>query len=233
MNPDDILFQPLDLPPLTFLPELARMYTEIIPGWYWDAYRKVHMLPMMTPGGAMSKAGSLNRAKSEELKWTGLATHETSLYFERHIYTWLNPVGRIMLLKTPPRDQLGIHIDCSKSAFKTRQHKFRIVIAGRTDSLFFLNGDDGEKVHALNIKQGIPFIIDGSWPHGMINNFARHKITLCLGAPWTGEDSPAYLDLLERSCRKFRGIRKSDLTLPTDYENYFENPDDRKKKFDD
>ena len=31
--------------------------------------------------------------------------------------------------------------------------------------------------------------MDGGWPHGMINNTNEVKVTLAVGAPWTGNDS--------------------------------------------
>ena len=109
-----------------------------------------------------------------------------------------------------PEQQNPVHIDCSPKMFNVTQHKFRIVIQGCSDTLYFKTRK-GKIWAPLTNK---PFIIDGSWPHGMINNSKHPKYTLCFGSPWSYSDSyPGLNPLLF--------VNKND--LPGSYYKYF-NP---------
>jgi hypothetical protein len=87
-----------------------------------------------------------------------------------------------MALITQPNFANYEHIDCDPHELNTQQHKFRIVLQGQTDTLYFIT--DQGNVAAPNIEGA--FIMDGGWPHGMINNTDNVKITIAVGAPWTG-----------------------------------------------
>jgi hypothetical protein len=192
--------------------------------WFWDSYRTVLMLPLYTPGGATSKKDSQN-TKHVALGWTKYADDDTVDFFENQVFPWLDKKGRIILLKTPPDESLSPHIDCSKDAFGTRQHKLRVVLQGTVDSLMFLTKEGAISPPADHRNL---FVIDGSWPHYMTNNFNDWKYTICLGAPWTGGYTEAYENII-KNATDFVTLDSS--MLPSNYEDYFEDPEERKKKF--
>lgn len=192
--------------------------------WYWDSYRTVRMLPLYTPGGAIDKKGSQNK-KNSELDWTVYADADTVDFFETKVFPWLDKKGRIILLKTPPGDSLATHIDCSREVFGTRQHKLRVVLQGEVNSLTFVTKD--KDVSPKGDHRNL-FVMDGSWPHYMTNTFNDWKYTICLGAPWDGGPTEEYNKLLEHT-EDLIQITKDQ--LPNNYEEYFEDPEARKKKF--
>ena len=66
--------------------------------------------------------------------------------YERiHVKTYIKPfmvnLPRAMIISTPPGGKNKIHIDCSRKKFDTLQLKFRIVLHGSTDTLYFLDKD--------------------------------------------------------------------------------------------
>jgi hypothetical protein len=89
-----------------------------------------------------------------------------------------------MALITQPTFSNYEHIDCDPHELNTKQHKFRIVLQGRTDTLYFITNQGN--LSAPNIDG--PFIMDGGWPHGMINTTDQVKVTLAVGAPWIGNE---------------------------------------------
>ena len=192
--------------------------------WFWDSYRNVRMLPLYTNSGSITKTGSQNN-KESILNWTEFADNDTIDFFEQQVFPWLDKKGRIILLKTPPKESLAIHIDCNKKTFNTRQHKLRMVLQGEVNSLSFVTKH--KDIQPNNDHRNL-FVINGGWPHYMTNKFDDWKYTLCLGAPWEGGDTVTYLDLLRNS----EDIIKLDNThLPYNYEQYFENPIERERKF--
>lgn len=192
--------------------------------WYWDSYRTVRMLPLFTPGGAIDKKGSQNK-KNSELNWTTYADDDTIKFFEENVFPWLDKKGRIILLKTPPGESLATHIDCSREVFGTRQHKLRIVLQGEVNSLTFVTKSCETQPPSDHRNL---FVMDGSWPHYMKNTFNDWKYTICLGAPWDGGPTDEYNKLLENAEHILRIDRNQ---LPDNYEQYFEDPESRKKKF--
>lgn len=214
-NRDRLLFASLDIE----LPNKTKMLNDLLlipdSAWIGDVYRKTHMLPLMTKSGG-STLNNINQLPtlehSRDFSWTSYAPKSIIEYFEQYVFTWLRPRPRVMILKTPPGGVNAEHIDCLKSQFHTRQHKFRVPLSGNTDSLYFIT--DSGLVRPPRIQE--PFIMDGSWPHGMINDSADWKITICAGSPWFGSD--AY--------PPFKHSMYSDnLRLPEDYEKYFNSQD--------
>jgi len=194
--------------------------------WFWDSYRKVRMLPLYTPGSATTKIGSQNN-KNSVLDWTSYADENTIDFFEKKVFSWLDKKGRIILLKTPPNDSLATHIDCSRKSFGTRQHKLRVVLQGEVNSLTFVtkNKDLQPKNNHRNL-----FVMDGSWPHYMTNTFNDWKYTICLGSPWEGGDTEEYIQIIKKS-EDIIELERSN--LPKNYKQYFEDPEERKRKFKD
>ena len=185
--------------------------------WFWDDYRNCSMLSLMNQTGDMTKEGSKNENKKSNFLWTKCAPPFIKAYFEKHVWTWTKMKSRIIVIRTRPGQSHFVHIDCSPDKFKTIQHKFRIVLQGQTDSLYFETSKG--KIYAPQTEK--PFIMDGSWPHGMTNTSPLTKYTLCLGAPWSHSDYyPGLKPLIY--------ARAKD--LPSSYQQYF-NPKYKNKAY--
>ena len=133
-----------------------------------------------------------------------------------------------MVLKTPPHDRNQEHIDCNQKKMGSMQHKLRIVLQGNVDTLYYVTKTD--KIYPPKNKEGIPFIIDGSWPHGMFNNTDGEKYTITIGAPWTGENNSEYTELLSQSINNDT-LYKNGHLMPADIDHFFENPTQKRKKW--
>jgi hypothetical protein len=213
----NILFAGLTLPEIDrekILFELLKIESR---HWIKDSYRCTEMLPVMTQNGRYDRSSLLNIGETlfeqkRDFTWTELAPQTLKEYFEQFIFSWVNPRPRIVILKTKPYQSNNIHIDCTPQEFGSKQLKLRLVVSGRVDSLYFLT-QDGE-VRPPEIRS--PFLIDGSWPHGMHNDYHEDKITSCVGAPWTGSEIYPLFNTL---------IQKSDYKLPSNFKSYFEKTD--------
>ena len=174
---------------------------------FWDDYRHTKMIPLMTKQGQGSVHGASNY-KQGEFTWVDYAPTEIKDWFENHVFTWAGTRARVMALITQPGTSNYEHIDCETHELNTRQHKFRIVLQGRTDTLYFKTsvGD----IPAPNIDGA--FIMDGGWPHGMTNTGTEVKVTLAMGAPWTGNPTYSNIDIL-MDRRKF--------TMPADLARFW------------
>lgn len=206
---NDILFASLDLPPFDKEKMLADIRAVPENLWHWEPYRGTRALTLMTHNGNVSLNDAITFTKTNGYYWTPCAPASIVDYFEKYIFNWLQPKPRIMVLRTAPHTANNEHIDCIPETFNTRQHKFRIVLSGRVDSLYFIT----KKGNVFVPETDRPFIMDGGWPHGMNNTSDQEKITICVGAPWTGADKyPKFLQTLYRA----------DHQMPENYDVYFE-----------
>ena len=153
--------------------------------WFWNEYRTCDLLALMTQTGDFHRSKAENNPFNSDFFWTPFVPDFIKKYFEENIFTWTKTKSRIMIIRTKAYKENKIHIDCSPQKFHTTQHKFRIVVQGNTDSLYFRTKK--KDIWAPSTQK--PFIIEGSWPHGMINNSPLPKYTIALGAPWTHCDS--------------------------------------------
>lgn len=201
----------LDYRNITFLPldidvcakTLATMSKEITQqkDGFWSDYRHCQIMPLYTPMGSMQRLDQYK--KSEPFQWTPLAQQmpTTKDFLETEIFPWLSPIGRVFVLITPPGEEIPMHIDCGPNQWDKLQLKLRIVTQGDSQGLWFQGGDD----HKVYPKPQRPiYVIDGSQPHGMINNSSESKYTICIGSPWC-DSSPGhrFYQLLETSLAKF------------------------------
>jgi hypothetical protein len=154
---------------------------------FWDVYRNTKMIPLMSKGGMVA-----SNSIPGEFNWTAHAPKIITDWFDTVVFPWMGTKARVMALLTQPNFPNYEHIDCDPPELNTRQHKFRIVLQGRTDTLYFIT--DKGNVPAPEIDGA--FIMDGGWPHGMINTTDEVKVTLALGAPWTGNDFYDNIELL-------------------------------------
>ena len=180
--------------------------------WFFNEYRSLWMLTLMSSSGDGKLSGATNRTKptSLSLKWTTYAPKTIVDYFENHIFIWMTCLPRIMILKTFPGNVSKTHIDCSPEEFGTRQHKFRIVLQGESNSLYF----ESKNGRIQAPKTEYPFIIDGSWPHGLVNDYYLPKYTIAVGSPWEGEDNYPLFNQVQF---------KYDLVFPENFDDYFDS----------
>lgn len=175
--------------------------------WFYEPYRNTFMLPLMTKNGNIGMSGTSNR-KEGELQWTQIATKTIMNYCDNVLFPNLGCKTRIVILKTPPHGKNNEHIDCDPDKQFTKQHKFRIVLQGKTQSLYFIKKNGNQCApDVIN-----PFIMDGSWPHGMINDINDWKYTLVAGSPWSGKDQYTNLNI---------HLKRDNRELPNDYEKYY------------
>lgn len=174
--------------------------------WFWDEYRATNMLPLMTKQSLSGAIGASNN-RTGNFEWLSYTPKVLIDWFETEIFPWMKTKTRIMALMTRPNFANKEHIDCDENQIGTRQHKFRIVVKGNTNTLYFKtkSGD----VSAPNIDG--PFLMDGGWPHGMYNDTSDFKLTIAAGAPWTGNDSYNNLDVV---------LNRNDFELPENYKQF-------------
>jgi hypothetical protein len=208
----NLLFATVDLPPIDKQKAIAEIEplldTEVV---FWDAYREISMIPLVTKTGKLGVESISNR-HGGEFMWAEHTPPTIKEYFDNIVFPWIGMRSRLMLLITKPGAKNAIHIDSKMHEIGTKKHKFRIVLQGRTDTLFFRTqtGD----VHAPLVDSA--FLMDGSWVHGMDNEDDKIKLTLALGSPWEGFDEygPEVKILMDRA----------NYLMPTDLAQYIEKP---------
>lgn len=173
-----------------------------------DRYRNISMIPLMTKSGEAGRYGTDNK-NNGELGWISYTPKIISDWFDDIVFPWIGGKGRIMALLTYPGEQNNEHIDCDRNQLNTLQHKFRLVIQGKTSTLYFIT----DKGHVRPPDVDGAFIMDGGWPHGMTNTTDQIKITLALGAPWNGKDN--YNDDL------IHHLNRNDYLMPASVEQYW------------
>lgn len=206
---DNLLFTELtDIPPID-KDEAVFEINKIVDQYaYEDTFRTCKILPLYTKRNHVGLVTSPELHTFGDYEWTPYCPAVISEWFDNHIFNWLSARSRIVLIYTEPMKFNSVHIDCSPREFGTRQHKFRHVLQGSTDSLYFSTA--AGKLYAP--KTDNPFIMDGSWPHGLDNNCDKPKLTLALGGPWTGETHYKGNPLLVRS----------NFEMVENKENYFD-----------
>ena len=188
---DHLLFASVDLPILNkewAVDDILSLPEEFS---FWDDYRYTRMIPLMTKRGRRSMQGASNYTTGD-FTWLPYTPKEVAYWFEDHVFPWCGTRARVMALITQPGVSKYEHIDCEKHELNTRQHKFRIVLQGTTDTLYFTTKQGN--VHVPNVDGA--FIMDGGFPHGMTNTGKDVKVTLAMGAPWTGNDHYDNINIL-------------------------------------
>ena len=199
----NILFARVDLPTLDQA-DAARQILSIPDKFsFWDEYRHTKMIPLMSKGGIVA-----SNSLPGDFNWNNHTPKLISNWFDNVVFPWMGMKSRVMALLTQPGAANQEHIDCDPYELNTKQHKFRIVLKGRSNTLYFIT-KDGNK-YAPDVSS--PFIMDGGWPHGMINATDNVKVTLAVGAPWTGNVSYDNIDLL---------MNRNDYAMPDDLTAYW------------
>ena len=174
---------------------------------FWDEYRYTKMIPLMTKQGQGSAQGASNY-KLGEFTWLEYTPKEIKDWFENYVFPWAGTRARVMVLITQPGVSNYEHIDCEQHELNTRQHKFRIVLQGSTDTLYFKTTKGNIPVPSV---EG-PFVMDGGWPHGMTNTGKDVKVTIAMGAPWRGNDTYSNIDIL---------MDRRQFTMPLDLKSFW------------
>lgn len=208
----DLLFASVDLPPI----DKTRAMKEILPllndnHMFWDPYREIGMIPLVTKTGTVGLESISNRFGGEFV-WTDHAPPTIKEYFENIVFPWMGMRSRLMILITQPGAKNAEHIDSKLHEIGMKKHKFRIVLQGRVDTLYFKTQTGNVYVPEVSGA----FLMDGSWVHGMENSTDSVKITLALGSPWEGFDEygPEVKILMKRQ----------DYLMPLDLTPYQEKP---------
>ncbi len=177
--------------------------------WHYNEFRGCSMLPLYNADGQMGGQAKGKNTRDGEFMWTEAATYMayTNALIKERVFPWMIPEGRITILRTPVGFGLNVHLDSTQEEIGTLQHKFRIVLNGDIDKLYFIDAQ-GEKQYVPQDYH--TYVLDGSHPHAL-DPGTEEKITLCIGAPWTGEPNPLYSRLIEHSAYTMKISRPKQL----------------------
>lgn len=171
--------------------------------WYHDKFRNCYMLPIFNGGDVKN-----NTAKGE-LDYTeaGRLCPTVRAALEDIVFPFMEPNGRVTVLRTLPGHQLNVHLDSNENEIGTLQHKFRIALKGEFDKLYFLD-KNLKKVYVPECYD--TYVLDGSHPHA-VDPGKSEKLTLCVGKPWGGEPSDLYNSYIEQYDYKMYVSRPQDI----------------------
>ena len=141
---------------------------------------------------------------------------KTKQILEEKVFPWMNPVGKVNILRTPPGQGLNVHLDAKLDEVGTRQHKYRIVLNGNIDKLFFLD-EKGNKIYVPQCYSS--YVLDGAHPHSL-DPGTEEKITICVGNPWNGHPTDKYQNLIENALFKMKVSRPKEIE-PSWVDPYF------------
>lgn len=207
---DNLLFATIDSIPILNKEKAAQEILSLDDSLsFWDEYRHTQMFPLMTKNGGGNREGT-NNNQDGDFEWTPFAPKVVVDWFENYVFKWLGERARVMALVTQPGVANNEHIDCDPEELHTRQHKLRIVLQGNTSTLYWLTSNGN--IHAPNTEKA--FIMDGGWPHGMINTTDEIKVTLALGAPWNGKDEYDDITLIQK---------RNDYSMPKQIDHLWKN----------
>lgn len=207
LKQSNILFATVDLPSLDKSQTTKQILSLPSDLWFWDHYRSTNMLPLMTRGGLTGNEGASNNRR-DDYDWISYTPVLIRTWFESYVFPWMGMRTRIMALLTKPNHSNYEHVDCDFMKMGTQQHKFRVVLQGNTDTLYFITKYGNVNVPGVDL----PFIMDGSWPHGMINKTDIYKLTIAAGSPWNGNESYNNITPL---------LYTHNYTMPTNINPYF------------
>jgi len=206
----DLLFASIDIPILN--KEQATKEILALPSQvsWWDSYRYTKMIPLSTRGGSTGQEGTSN-FREGEFQWVNYAPKVITEWFDNIVFPFIGMKARVMALITEPGVSNYEHIDCQPRELNTLQHKLRIVLQGKTSTLYFIT--EQGNIHVPDVYGA--FLMDGGWVHGMTNDTDQVKVTLALGAPWIGNDEYNNVTTL---------LKRSDYTMPSDLTDYWMKP---------
>jgi len=167
---------------------------------HWNEFRGCRMIGIYNGGGRLGGRVEGIDTKTGEFKYTlaGEQCPTIQKVCEEKIFPFMSPPGRVTILRTAPNTGLNVHLDSKESEIGTRQHKYRVVLNGNIGKLFFID-NLGNKVYVPPYYDS--YVLDGSHAHS-IDPDEQEKITLCIGAPWHGEDNNTYQSFIDNALYK-------------------------------
>ena len=118
-----------------------------------------------------------------EVKNIDLKTYHYDKFRNCYIFPLYNPAGNTGKVDISVKGEMKWSIDVPVITVKevgTHQYKWRYVVEGDLNGLFFLNNKT-EKVYPNKGERS--YIMDGGHPHA-IDVSPRDKFTICIGSPW-------------------------------------------------
>lgn len=172
-----------------------------------NSFRGCRILPIYNGGGVRGQREETGDTTVGEFVYTDVEPYiqKSIKIFEEKIFPWMKPAGRLNLLRTAPGLGLNTHLDTKASEVGTRQHKYRLVLNGKIDKLYFLDAN-GNKIYVPNCYDS--YVLDGSHPHSL-DPGPEEKITLCIGKPWDGAPTEAYQKFVDNALFKMTVSRPS------------------------
>ena len=173
--------------------------------YYDERFRGCRILPIFHGGGRRG------RSKDDQtvVNYSDIDKYipRSKRIFEEKMLYWMGPIGRLNLLRTAPNFGLNVHMDSTFDEIGTRQHKYRLVLNGKIDKLYFLDAG-GNKIYVPDCYDS--YVLDGSHPHSL-DPSTEEKITLCIGKPWDGEPTEAYQQFVDNALFKMTVSRPSHI----------------------
>ena len=169
--------------------------------WHYNEFRGCHMLGIYNGGGKLGGRDVAGNTAKGEFDYTpaGKLCHYTRFTLQNKIFPFMDPIGRVTILRTKANAGLSVHLDSTLEEVGTLQHKFRFVLNGNIDKLYFID-KNRNKVFVPDCYD--TYIMDGSHAHSL-DPGTEEKITLCIGAPWKGKSTVNYDKVLENALYKF------------------------------
>lgn len=160
--------------------------------WHMNEFRNCLMLSFYNPNGDL---GKVPLGKQGNFRFTEAAhlCPVTTSFINTEIVPWMDPPGRVTILRTLPNILMHTHIDCSLKESGTIQHKWRFVLKGDINKLHFLD----KNLNKVYVSDNRCYVLNGGHPHSLDQSNVE-KLTICIGSPWHGTDlSPAYVSKLQ------------------------------------
>ena len=157
---------------------------------HYNEFRGCRMIAIWNGGGRLGGRDPNHNTAKGDFSYTAAGDECPVMQrvLEEKIFPWMDPPGRVTILRTAPNTGLNTHLDSTKEEIGTLQHKYRLVLNGAIDKLFFIDSKNNKVYMPGNYDS---YVLDGSHPHS-IDPDPQEKITLCVGAPWKGQPSDAY-----------------------------------------
>jgi len=164
---------------------------------HWNEFRGCRMIAIYNGGGRLGGRVSGVDTKEGIFEYTqaGQQCPTIQRICEEKLFPFMTPPGRVTILRTAPGTGLNVHLDSQEKEIGTLQHKYRIVLNGNIGKLYFVD-KNYNNVYVPPYYNS--YTMDGSHAHS-IDADQEEKITLCIGAPWHGEENNLYNELLDKS----------------------------------
>lgn len=176
---------------------------------HYNSFRGCRMIGIFNGGGKLGGREVAGNTAKGTFQYTpaGDLCPTIQRVCEEKIFPFMDPIGRVTILRTAPNTGLEVHLDSTPEEIGTLQHKYRTVLNGNIGKLYFLD-KDLNKVYVPEYYD--TYTMDGSHAHS-IDPDPHEKITLCIGAPWKGAATEKYNQLLANAKFSFSVSRPKTL----------------------